>query len=606
MERFPSSPRHPLAPPPTFRRVVRVLLAAALLAGRLAGQRSAPVIPAMIDRFDPFRLPRLCQLAGVSERDGFAPREKRLEDSVAAAPGDAGRWRELGCVRALGMEMAGLSGDNAPTAFLASLALRPGDSVTAMVFAAAAFDMLYAPWYRTAVAHRDEYEIGSYESLRAGVTAPIVVRACGEFAIEIGDLATAQYCWHRALVQGPDSAWALVRLAWNAWYHGEWPEMTSYFDRAIGAANDSASRGELLDDIRHLVPGQFDAELAAVMAAAPDSARIEWVHAHLADKVWAAEGSGAPVPSATRAPVDSIHYRAVLAGALSTSTFVSPLLALCPFYRQVNGYRDAPSAGMLCQSSSQTGLGPIDVIGQLYRLWDPSTGQPRSLVVYAARQDQVRTPHGVHADTTAPALEIRVWDRGPDRWIDTTFAPDTSIARLHGTRYVTGTVWLEEPLSGIVSLTLSASGPKRYGHVTIDPIHPLAVGPVRFSDIIVGVASQHLARQIGTAAVPLAPVEKIARRDLVQLYYQTKNDGERQQGTTAIALRRIEEGVVDSVPVLALSFAVAVPNGVGEFRRELNIAHLDEGSYQLEVRLQSSSGMVIDRKTANLYVLASP
>src|SRR5690606_21174829 len=80
---------------------------------------------------------------------------------------------------------------------------------------------------------------------------PDVLRACAGFALLVRDLATAQWCGHRALALGADSTWHLLRLAWVEAGWGTEEAVAGLFTAAVQAAGSEAG----LAAISEAMPG---------------------------------------------------------------------------------------------------------------------------------------------------------------------------------------------------------------------------------------------------------------------------------------------------------------------------------------------------------------
>ena len=187
----------------------------------------------------------------------------RLQHDLEARVHDAGAsdaaWRSYGCVLSLlyaaapqdGRELSRLAVP-AVRAFAKVLERDPGDELAAAGFATLAFDLSEGPDLATANQNAESFAALAYESVKAGVRTPIVLRMCTEFAFVTSDITTARYCIDRALAAGRDSSWQLIRAAWLAFLDGNRASGTALFDRAIAIAHDSAALADVAWHARRL------------------------------------------------------------------------------------------------------------------------------------------------------------------------------------------------------------------------------------------------------------------------------------------------------------------------------------------------------------------
>lgn len=253
--------------------------------------QAAPFAPMDYPGADPAlgeRIRTLCPLPTTLNRAALVANEERL----AARVRDARRsvtgvqWRELACGRAL------LQIIDAPSARGSHL-MSPGTSWGAGAIDGSLRALALAPADRPAVellallttANAEPEALPRLAALMraavdSGVRAPVVLRACSDFAVRSGDAASTHACADTALAAGLDSTWHLLRLARQAFREGDSLGGVAHFIDGAGAASDTLSQ---LDVDWHLQWFLSPAERAAWGQVA-DSSRGTWVRDRLIER----------------------------------------------------------------------------------------------------------------------------------------------------------------------------------------------------------------------------------------------------------------------------------------------------------------------------------
>jgi hypothetical protein len=223
----------------------------------------------------------LNRAALVENEDRLAARVRDARRSVTGA-----QWRDVACGRAL-LQIIG-----APSARGSHL-MSPGTSWGAGAIDGALRALALAPADRPAVellallttADAEPEELPQLTALMraaidSGVRAPVVLRACSDFAVRSGDAASTHACADTALAAGLDSTWHLLRLTRQAFREGDSLGGVAHFIDGAGAAHDSLAQ---LDVDWHLQWFVSPAERAAWSEVA-DSSRGTWVRDRLIER----------------------------------------------------------------------------------------------------------------------------------------------------------------------------------------------------------------------------------------------------------------------------------------------------------------------------------
>ncbi|MGH7524347.1 MAG: hypothetical protein ACREK8_08580, partial [Gemmatimonadales bacterium] len=352
------------------------------------------------------QLSALCRADEASDSSALQQRRAELAAKLHTDPADTALWHAFACV--VSLQYARSSGEPAATTALAMPAIRawarllednPADSRAVTGIATLAFELAGGPGLPNAILNADGFATLAYAAVHAGVSVPIVLRLCTEFAFLTSDVTTARYCNHQALATGRDSTWQLIRGAWFAFLNDERPAAAMLFDQAIAAANDSASLAEAAWHVGRLARGALDSGWSGLH----DSARVAWVHAHIASSDSVAEPY----------PVALAHFE----GDVPQH---GPMFAVCPFDVIRNGMHVAVD-----QRSCRVPTAPVRRIGvaaDLMRLWDPASGEPIAILTYALDRKALTVNTSSEARVATVALNWRIWEWQSSEWTDSSLA----------------------------------------------------------------------------------------------------------------------------------------------------------------------------------------
>ena len=564
---------------------------AALLVLPVAAQESR------IDHYGaaPERLRALCGAVLPADRMLLLQRRLDLAERVRSAGASDSIWRAYGCTLSLLHALA--SGDPRPPrisqyalpavdAFLHVLEASPGDVLASTGVATLGFEVTEGLEVGAALGYAEAFASVSYAAVHAGVTAPIVLRMCTEFALAMSSSPTARYCNHRALSLGVDSTWQLIRSAWLAFLDGDAPGGTTFFDHAIAAAHDSAQVGEAAWHVRGLINEQpSTVELVATWAGLSDSGRVEWVHDRMARPPNAPDAS----------------FTDVLVHAEGSMASHGPVFRGCPFEIIRNGARQ-PVDRSACNANVGSRNSYLGVTAAMQTLWDPATGRPVAVMTYALPRGALRIDAGSAGAKANGLLSFRLWEWETSRWTDTTFQFHLAIPNVLPTPpYVSDCIVMRAP-EGTYSWTLSAQQPGKAGRASFEAAHAARDTALSLSDVIVGAPDQKLSFIVAGDTIVLAPWNTLPARQPLAMYFQLRNDGAAREFMISLVLRKILGGRVQADPEIAIRFAVVANPGINGVHQQVDLSHVEGFDHRLEVQVLDQAGRVVAQRSTNLLV----
>src|ERR1017187_2086627 len=458
-----------------------------------------------------------------------------------------------------------------------------------------------------------------YRTVRLGAHSPGLFRSCTSLLLDIGDRIAAHDCSLRALPEGDDSTWHLLRLASLAFLRADTATGVDLFTLAASASQDSASRAEVgwqLEPVAYqckacIVAGALNPAEAAGplpvdwMTAAE---RAEWFSLPAGDVMpWVRSAMETRLPYRHGEGWDHLHYGA---GTALNEVWRHASLVPGNLIRHFLYTSYAGGTFRACMQSLEVSCAPppmpdtrhhITLVGNVFRGWDPTSGAAIEIVAYAF---PIR-------DVAMSATQI---DGGADididfrQWATAGGTADTVFHRHVGATQATGMDgtylgFALVPATNLPSwnLVVTDSGLRRGGVYQDNPA-TISGKPLDISDLILGTDDQQLTWNSGTTAVRLAPVHTFPRERLIHFYDQIRRDSTRSNLKMTITLRHLLEGMADGAPLLQLAFDVTARTGITEVSRELDLSRIRAGEYQLEVSVGDANGSV-SRRTTPLRLL---
>lgn len=248
---------------------------------------------------------------------------------------------------------------------------------------------------------------------------------------------------------------------------------------------------------------------------------------------------------------------------------------------------------------------PIGMVGALYRLWDPATGAPRTLTVYALQIGDLQlTQIDGGGNGAVFDLTLRQWDPGENRSSDTTLTRRVRIpANATAKEQLTGALVVPSS-SGVTAWSLLATqGKDRQGRAAQESAPPLDAGELTISDIVLGEARQGLTALVGNTRLVLAPTVAVDRKSPVDLYFQLRSASARSDAEMTVALYPLDGAPkAKATAALEIRFPFVMRPGVNEVARTLDVSRPTPGAYRLEVLVRDRSTGTITRRSTPLNI----
>ena len=220
---------------------------------------------------------------------------------------------------------------------------------------------------------------------------------------------------------------------------------------------------------------------------------------------------------------------------------------------------------------------------QLYRLWNPKTGDPIGIVSYAFADEAMRLP----ANRKTVELVFRGDRKHPATHPDSAIVERLAFSPM--STHVNG--------YAIIPLTLSAQSwsvdMRRIGSsdslARQENFEPLGQRALMLSDLVLGTEGQHVITLVGEDSVALAPQLVVDRMESVAIYYQLRSDTRRSSVLTTVRVIRMLGQVEQGDEGLSIGFRGDVRSGFNLIRRNLDVSQLAGGRYVVDVTVSDSA-----------------
>jgi hypothetical protein len=454
-----------------------------------------------------------------------------------------------------------------------------------------------------------------YGAIQWGARSAGLFRSCTSLMIDLGDLTTAHDCSVRALAEGHDSTWHLLRLASVAFLTADTVTGMQAMELAALVAHDAAARAELgwhLESAagqcracrvagalnpsatQNYKPGDnLSATERSTWFALPDSAVSRWIWAAITERLPLQDGEGYNRLKALATPMLSAVWRQA---SLVPATLIRHFI-----YTSYGGGTFRACGKGLDTISCQPPKVPDEkhhlvVAADAWRLWDPVSGAPIQLLGLALPVRGMEfTGRGADRSATVD-INFRQWTL-PGTWRDTGFVRQVRVPESAGDdgTYLTSLVIPGADLpSWIVMVSQSTL---RRGGSYLD-LRPTVSGTdLELSDLVLGSPEQGLVWNSGVTAGSLAPIHAFSRKQTIQLYYQVRADTARPTVNVRITVRRIVDGLPTDQSVISVAAVTTVKRGINEAQRELDLSRLPPGDYELGVEIRRPDGARTRRTT---------
>ncbi|HEY4321383.1 MAG TPA: hypothetical protein VGM77_09420 [Gemmatimonadales bacterium] len=454
-----------------------------------------------------------------------------------------------------------------------------------------------------------------FAAVRAGVVDSAVFRGCTSLMLDAADYDTARECSGRALQHGADSTWHLLRLADIAMHTPDSMLGMRYVDAAVVAANDRQARLDLawhLDlrarELRQLglwksmplvLPALQPEALNRWLSLRDSAARIAWVGSRLDTMM---RRTGRSEAALWRDHFASITYARANFHDCNRATDV-----LLVFIAKNPHEQSLPDGPVItknprwpppCFQSWPPDIHQVEVAASRYRLWEPGSGRPVSVTTWAVPLNSL-VPFDDSGSVVGVQVDFRERNAGTSTWFDTTLirsAHTASPGHAGSMQGVIVTARADEAADWSLGVVQAEN---RRGFVNHDD-GPLGGGAVALSDLVIGDPTQHVAWTIGGDSIVLAPLGAVSQRALLELFVQLRAPVAQPRVRFTLSVYRISDGQPASRPVLQVASTGPVKAGISGIHRELDVARLGRGQYQLRLQVATDSGTV--ERTARVTV----
>jgi hypothetical protein len=438
-----------------------------------------------------------------------------------------------------------------------------------------------------------------YGAIQLGARSPGLFRSCTSLMIDLDDVPEAHDCSVRALTEGHDSTWHLLRLASLAFRTGDTVTAMRAMELAALAAHDAATRAELgwhlesaasqcracrvagamnPSGTQNYRPGDYlSASERTEWFALPDSSVSRWMGAVIKKRLPLQDGEGYNRLKGRTPPTLTAVWRQA---SLVPADYIRHFIYTSYGGGTFRACERDPYDISCWPSGIPDDNHHLALAADVWRLWDPVSGAPIQVLGLALPVRGMAFT-GSDADRAATVdIHFRQWTL-PGAWRDTGFVRQVRVPESAGDdgTYFTSLVIPGADLPSW-SVMVNQSTLRRGGSYV--DLRPTVIGTdLELSDLVLGSAEQPLAWQNGVTTVSLAPIHAFSQKQTIGLYYQVHADSARPSVNISITVRRIVDGLPTDQSVLSMAFATTMKCGINEAQRELDLSHLASGDYEL-------------------------
>jgi len=225
----------------------------------------------------------------------------------------------------------------------------------------------------------------------------------------------------------------------------------------------------------------------------------------------------------------------------------------------------------------------VRVSTQVFRLWNPASGEPLAVVSYIASV--------LPLTATERPIVMELTFSGDSKH---PFARhDTSIvARLpfaSRAPRMNGYILLPVDLAAS-SWTLKAEWPGLPdGQRWVERFEPLGRDTFALSDVVLGVEGEEVQGLVAAHVGTPVPRVLMKRAEFVAVYYQLKSDIARKDVLTTVRVMRVIGGKEQEEEMLRVGFRANVVPGVNEIQRDIDVSRLPGSRYYIDVTVSDSA-----------------
>ncbi|HEX3927916.1 MAG TPA: hypothetical protein VHW65_07955 [Gemmatimonadales bacterium] len=403
-------------------------------------------------------------------------------------------------------------------------------------------------------------------------------RVCTSLALSLRQYGVAHDCIDEALARGEDSTWNLLRLSWLAFHRGDTLIGSTFFRRAVAAANTRDARIDLGWHFKSHAADVWGA-MGWLPASPPDSVAVRererWLALPTSQLVsWirkrARSSDGARLwnPLATDSVLAS-HFGAV--------TFMMERFRDCvdheltsPCVRGGSQELSAKRLRFWAPDGSDLSIVPFRFVGPV-----AEAGQPLAVTLRLKQWDD---PQRLHRDSTRRLLLPRADSSG----------------KRDGVVGISG----DDSLS---SWDLSlAYAPDAVARDFEDGLPWTACASTCISDLAIGVVGQDPVIALGSASVPVSPADSFAARRPVTVSYQTRCIARCTTARTTIAVNRVDGK--EHGASIRLATTAPMRSGLTLAQRTLDLSRIKPGEYRIEVEIADEHGVQLVSRHRDVVV----
>lgn len=423
-------------------------------------------------------------------------------------------------------------------------------------------------------------------TLDAGNNSSTLLIGCTALALDVDDFALAERCSRRALEVGADSSWHLIRLSYaSARTQKPMAEVLKFTDAAILSAHSREDAAQVGWHLDYRAPGFFE-DAAHAMT---DWRGSEVVFQQKA--TWLAAEPAERLARFHRRMEELADFFGVAGGNAYLYVHFSSIVHSAGDFRTCHSQETSPRYCMaphLMNAPAQ----PVPLLTRLTRLWNPATMQLTGIVSYALGMSATRVIG--NQDSSRVILALTPWVRGPlGGRVQRYRISMPRAAAPRDDQFQTGYITFPVSDTGAIAVQLEAQDQRGAAMATATAgVAPLDGVGFALSDLAVGPQVKGMTWAIGDSVqVPLHPFPAVSRSaPEVSIFFQILAKQHADSAKASLRLFRADGEGAQEKPLLAVTWPVAILQGLTNVERLLDLSRLPAGKYLLEVSVRPSHG----------------
>lgn len=423
-------------------------------------------------------------------------------------------------------------------------------------------------------------------TLDEGNRSSTLLVGCTALALDVDDFALAERCSRRALEVGADSSWHLIRLSYaSARTQKPMAEVLKFTDAAILTAHSREDAAQIGWHLDYRAPGFFEDAAHAMN----DWRGSEVVFREKA--TWLAAEPAERLARFHRRMEELADFFGVAGGNAYLYVHFSSIVHSASDFRTCHSRETSPRYCMaphLMNAPAQ----PVPLLTRMTRFWNPATMQLTGVVSYALGMSATRVVG--NQDSSRVILALTPWVRGPlggrvQRYRIS--LPRTAASR--DDQFQTGYITFPVSDTGAIAVQLEAQDQRGASMATaISGVAALDGVGFALSDLAVGPLVKGMTWNLGDSVqVPLHPFPSVSRdAPEVSIFFQVLGKEHADSAKASLRLFRADGEGAQEKPLLAVTWSVAMRQGLTNVERVLDLSRLPAGKYLLEVSVSLSHG----------------